>query len=150
MAGLLRSKNLWGYAAGTKTRPASTSDTAPITTEQQTWDDHAEQAAGLIAIHAGPAALSLLTDTSDPKAMWDDLKHGFNAPHPGRRMLTLRKLLNVEQQPGETLDKLGQRIYQLHCHFTSLQDSSYTIDMLRNELFAISAIFALKDDQQAL
>ena len=32
----------------------------------------------------------------------------------------------------------------------SLQDNLYTIDMLRNELFAISAIFALKDDQQAL
>src|SRR5271170_1400855 len=60
-------------------------------------------------------------------------KCGFNAP-----------------RPGETLDKLGQRIYQFHHHLTSLQDTSYTIDMLHNELFAISAIFALKDDQQAL
>ena len=49
----------------------------------------------------GPAALSLLTDASDPKAMWDDLKRGFNAPRPGRRMLALHELLNVEQQPGE-------------------------------------------------
>jgi hypothetical protein len=79
--------------------------------------------------------------------MWDNLKHGFNAPRPGHRMLILHELLNIEQQHGETLDKLGQHIYQLHCHFTSLQDSSYTIDMLHNEFFAISA---LKDDQQAL
>ena len=112
--------------------------------------DHAEQAAGLIAIHADPAALGLLTDMSDPKAMWDDLKCGFNAPCPGHHMLALCELLNVEQQPGETLDKLGQHAYQLHRHFTSLQDSLYTINLLCNELFAISAIFALKDDQQAL
>ena len=97
----------------------------------------------LIAIHAGPAALSLLTNASDPKAMWDDLKHGFNAPCPGCRMLALCEPLNVEQQPGETLDKLGQHIYQLHRHFTSLQDTSYTINMLCNELFAISAIFVI-------
>jgi hypothetical protein len=134
MAGLLRSKNLWGYAAGTKIRPADTTDSdGNITTSaaQQTWDDNAEKAAGLLAVHAGPVASSFFTSQSDPKQMWEDLKRGFNAPRPGRRMLALRELLNAEQQPGEPLDKLGQHIYQLHQQFTSLQDSSYTIDMLR-------------------
>jgi hypothetical protein len=153
MAGLLRSKNLWGYANGTKVRPASTTDgdgNSVHSAAQETWDNQAEQAAGLLAMHASSAALSLLTNSSNPKTIWDDLKCGFNGPCPGRRMLTLHELLNVDQQPGEPLDKLGQHIYQLHCQFTSLEDSSYIIDKLHNELFAISAIVALKDDQQAI
>ena len=120
MAGLLCSRNLWGYAAGTKTRPASATDSTTTSAEQLAWDEHAEQAAGLLAVYAGPTASSFFTSQSDPKQMWADLKRGFNAPRPGCRMLALRELLNAEQQPGEPLDKLGQCIYQLHQQFTSL------------------------------
>jgi len=120
MKAALQAKNLWSLVKGTRVKPTEMED-------QPAWEKDAEQAAGLMGLYTGSQALHFVKDSDNPVEMWKDLGHAFNAPRPGHRMIALRDLLNVCQQPEETLDQLGLHIQHFHQEFISLPESTSTI-----------------------
>ena len=143
--GELAARKVWGIIAGTRVQPSDLT-----TPEAVTYAADAEAASGLLIRYSGRDAHVHLKDLDDPLRMWADLKGAYNTPIPGSRLNALRVLLTIQMQPNESLDALARRVSEAHSRFLTLQDSSFNLDTLNSELFAMGLVQGMGDSFETL
>jgi len=148
MQAWLRANQLWQIVSGQKTCPAlSSPPTEAQIARKEAWEDKAEKASGWIYLMVEPSQTIHLKDLEDdPVKMWAKLKEVHLQQKPGARFNAYDDLFSIRKKEDEGLQSLANRVDAAMQQIKNLRPENFTLDMLDNELLAMTMIRALPDD----
>ena len=145
MKALLMQKCVLRIVKGVIPRPA---DDKP--TEQSTYDDNVNVAAGFIYLSLLNNQQSLVRDVMEnPVAMWKTLEDHHMQKKPSSRFTAYESLFNIAKQDSESLPALCSRVDDAMHTIKNLRPASFSVQELDDELSCMTLIRALPAEQYA-
>lgn len=145
MEARLKRKQLWRIVSGAKSAPLS------LSAEYDAWCEKEDAASGEIfgmlsegqKVHVGGAI------KDDPKKMWEALKDILESTKPAVRFNTLDALFSLRLREGESFPQLTTRVSSLLAAVQEKRPPGYTIELMDQELFAMTLIRALPPSERS-
>ena len=144
MKAWLMRNGLWRLVSGKETKPKEEK-------ELEAWEAKAERAAGEIYLLVqSDQRVHFRGSEEDPIVMWKALENAHSSKKPGARFNAYDDLFSIQKEGKESLMDLGVRIEKAMATIQNLRPSSFTIDMLDEELQCMALIRALPEDYRHL
>ena len=144
MRAWLMKNGLWRLVSGKETKPKDEESLAK-------WEAKAERAAGEIYLLVeNDQRVHFRGSEEDPIQMWKLLENAHLSKKPGARFNAYDDLFSIYKESNETLMDLGVRIEKAMATIQNLRSSSFTIEMLDEELQCMALIRALPEEYRHL
>ena len=151
MEAWLRASGLWKVVSGKQKSPTvSATPTAEESMALDAWETKCDKAAGwLFLMVEQEQRVHFNGIQDDPVKMWTALEAVHRQKKAGMRFNAYDDLFSIRKLEEESLQSLINRVEDCKRRIKELRPSSFTLEMLDDELASMALIRALPDDFSA-